>query len=121
MLQKPNKNSKGFTLIELMIAVVVVGILAAIAIPNFLAYRGKSHCSGAETDVDKVMGAIADYFAIPGNLSVSENSPGMPVSGTDLSNGNTYTIGGNVGAITVTITDVSGSCPFFDTISKTMF
>ncbi len=120
MLQKPSKNSKGFTLMELMIVIAIVGILAAIAIPNFIAFRSKSYCSVAEADVDTVMAAIMDYFAIPINKSVSENSYGMPVSGTDLSNGNTYTIGGTVGAITVTVTDVSGRCPLFDTFSKTM-
>jgi hypothetical protein len=67
------------------------------------------------------MGAIADYFSDPDNTSVSINSNGMPVSGTDLSNGNTYTIvaaGSN--SYTVTVTDVSGRCPRFNAVSKTM-
>jgi prepilin-type N-terminal cleavage/methylation domain-containing protein len=119
MLQKPSENSKGFTLIELMIVIAIVGILATIAIPNYIAFRSKTYCSVAQADVETVMAAIMDYFAIPMNTSVSENSPGMPVSGTDLSNGNTYTIGGTVDAITVTVTDASGRCPLFDTISKT--
>ncbi len=41
-------NQKGFTLIELMIVIAIIGILAAIAIPNFIAYRDKSFCSAAE-------------------------------------------------------------------------
>ena len=122
MLQRlRGNNAKGFTLIELMIVIAIIGILAAIAIPNFISYRDKAYCSSAETDVDSVMGAIADYFSDPLNQTVSQNSPGMPVSGTDLSNGNTYTIAAGAGnSYTVTVTDVSTRCPRFNTVSKTM-
>jgi prepilin-type N-terminal cleavage/methylation domain-containing protein len=122
MLQKlRGNNAKGFTLIELMIVIAIIGILAAIAIPNFISYRDKAYCSSAETDVDSVMGAIADYFSDPMNQTVSAGSAGMPVSGTDLSNGNTYTITAGAGnSYTVTVTDVSNRCPRFNTVSKTM-
>ena len=65
MLQKLRSNSKGFTLIELMIVIAIIGILAAIAIPNFIAYRNKAYCSRAESDANNIAAALSDYYSIP--------------------------------------------------------
>ena len=112
MLQKMRSNNKGFTLIELMIVIAIIGILAAIAIPNFISYRDKTYCSAMESDAQSVAGAIADYFSDPQNVTVKATSAGMPVSGTDLTGANAYAItpiGTN--SYRIVVTDATGRCP----------
>lgn len=64
MLQKlRGNNSKGFTLIELMIVVAIIGILAAIAIPNFLTYQCKARQSEAKTNLGGIRVSQEAYYA----------------------------------------------------------
>jgi prepilin-type N-terminal cleavage/methylation domain-containing protein len=111
MLSKLRKtNNQGFTLIELMIVIAIIGILAAIAIPNFIAYRNKSFCSAAESDANNIAARIADYYSIPTRTSLVTLAD---VGGaTIMTGGNAAVIGGTVNTvITITVTDASGRCP----------
>jgi type IV pilus assembly protein PilA len=57
------EGQKGFTLIELMIVIAIIGILAAIAIPQFVAYRQKGYNTSAKSDLKNFQTACQAYFA----------------------------------------------------------
>jgi prepilin-type N-terminal cleavage/methylation domain-containing protein len=69
---------RGFTLIELMIVVAIIGILAAIAIPTFGMYMRKSKFTEAHLGVDKLVKNIRVFHAAKGRLPISTNV--MPVT-----------------------------------------
>ena len=56
------RNQKGFTLIELMIVVAVLGIVSAIAIPNFMRYQAKSRQTEAKTNLGGIFVAETTYY-----------------------------------------------------------
>jgi type IV pilus assembly protein PilA len=57
------RNRKGFTLIELLIVVAIIGILAAVAIPQFASYRQKGYNSAAQSDLKNIKTNLESYFA----------------------------------------------------------
>jgi prepilin-type N-terminal cleavage/methylation domain-containing protein len=56
-------NRKGFTLIELLIVVVIIGILAAIAIPKFAATKQKAYVAAMKSDLKNLITAQESWFA----------------------------------------------------------
>jgi len=73
------RGKKGFTLIELMIVVAIIGILAAIAIPNFLKFQAKSKQSEAKTNLKGIYTAETSYFGENNQYSSFDNVTWVPV------------------------------------------
>jgi type IV pilus assembly protein PilA len=72
------KSNKGFTLIELMIVVAIIGILAAIAIPNFLRFQLKAKSSEGKVNIAAIRTAEESYLAEFGVYVIAPLSPLAP-------------------------------------------
>ena len=78
---KQLKGQKGFTLIELMIVVAIIGILAAIAIPNFLTYQLKSRQAEAKTNLQAIKTSEIAFQAERGCYLGIAVEAGQPAAG----------------------------------------
>jgi prepilin-type N-terminal cleavage/methylation domain-containing protein len=69
-IRKSEESEGGFTLIELLVVMIIIGILAAIAIPVFLSQRAKARDTSTKADVSTIGKEIATYY-VDGVASIS--------------------------------------------------
>ena len=103
------RDSKGFTLIELLVVVAIIGILAAIAIPQFAAYRQRGFDARANSDLRNAATSEEAYFATNQVYKSCSNCTAAQLPGFSLSAGTTMAMVGAATTFTGTSTSGSGS------------
>jgi type IV pilus assembly protein PilA len=77
ILRSVRHGQRGFTLIELLIVVAILGVIAAVVIPNVTAFMGSAEVNAANTEVQNVrtavLGYLADYSDWPGSAGPPDN------------------------------------------------
>ena len=111
-IRKSMKSQKGFTLVELMIVIVIIGILAAIAVPKLSGSTAEANLAKAKADVRTVQSAVAIYYAKNSAYPTSAtfaalvtdlNTAGLLQDTTiTVATGHTYTYDKTTGAVAFT-------------------
>jgi type IV pilus assembly protein PilA len=106
-------NQKGFTLIELMIVIAIVGILAAVALPAYQDYTIRAKLSEALATIGEAKTSVSEYFIANGSIPTTQAASGIRTNiDTDVVASMTYADGG---LITLSIKDVGGDTTAGDT------
>jgi type IV pilus assembly protein PilA len=115
------RENSGFTLIELLVVVAIIGILAAIAIPQFAAYRKRGYEATLKSDLRNAATSEEAYFAQTQTYKGSTLSSGTPPGynkSADISS-ITASVGTNTFQITATHSNCSGTWTYSSTTGVT--
>ena len=97
-----NKMQKGFTLIELMIVVAIIGILAAIALPAYQDYTKRSHVTEGLTLAGGAKASLTEFYSSNGHFPLTQASAGLAAAASIKGNAvDSVTVTASTGLVTI--------------------